>query len=241
MRVVYTQCEGLLEQAQGLYRGIYRKDTYFSARSSDVNFIILYYRIWFDDDDQNLWCVSTFLANLTEDIQFSIIYSPLVCRHFSFSLAVIGINQSISHFSIIFYMDMIAIVSIAINLVSILFIEYCYIWFSWWLVIVALYRNVTEIMLYGCGKDIPSMSLLAKNANTIKLMLQLICSKYFKRWTFLRAIDYSLRFSCPKTDVSSWTYLNFPFIFYFYFFFWRGGSCRGSNFLFIGLNKILKT
>lgn len=95
MRVVYTQCEGLLEQAQCLYRGIYRKDTYFSARSSDVNFIILYYRIWFDDDDQNLWCVSTFLANLTEDIQFSIIYSPLVCRHFSSSLAVIGINQSI--------------------------------------------------------------------------------------------------------------------------------------------------
>lgn len=130
-----------------------------------------------------------------------------------------SINQSISHFSIIFYMDMIAIVSIAINLVSILFIEYCYIWFSWWLVIVALYRNVTEIMLYGCGKDLPSMSLLAKNANTIKLMLQLICSKYFKRWKFLRAIDYSLRFSCPKTDVSSWTYLNFPFIFYFYFFF----------------------
>lgn len=39
-------------------------------------------------------------------------------------------------------------------------------------------------MLYGYGKDIPSMSLLAKNANTVKLMLQLICSKYFKRWKF---------------------------------------------------------
>lgn len=43
VRVVYTQCEGLLEQAQGLYRGIYRKDTYFSARSSDVN--LFYYTV----------------------------------------------------------------------------------------------------------------------------------------------------------------------------------------------------
>lgn len=134
MRVLYTQCEGLLEQAQCLYRGIYRKDTYFSARSSDVNFIILYYRIWFDDDDQNLWCVSTFLANLTEDIQFSIIYILLLFVAILVPVlqSLASINQSISHFSIIFYMDMIAIVSIAIHLVYIMFIEYCYIWFSWW-------------------------------------------------------------------------------------------------------------
>lgn len=33
----------------------------------------------------------------------------------------------------------------------------------------------------------------------------------------------------------------FRLFFIFIFFFWRGGSCRGSKFLFIELNKILKT
>lgn len=56
VRVAYTQCEGLLEQTQRLYRGSYNNDTDFYARESThlMWISLLYYHPCFDDD-QNLF------------------------------------------------------------------------------------------------------------------------------------------------------------------------------------------
>lgn len=83
VRVVYTQCEGLLEQTQRLYRGSYNNDTDFCAReSTHLMWISLQctvlsplFRWWPEPVFHGASYISTFLAILTADIQFPTIFT----------------------------------------------------------------------------------------------------------------------------------------------------------------------